>query len=173
MKKTILITIGLIICSFIFFINFSSEYSINNNPSEIKEEIEKRLKADIDIKVIRVTNNKLHFVFDMNGSLGTGELRRGWTNKYKFESVGYGTNKLRERIIETNHGQYLKLAGINNDNIGKIKAYIDNEIYDIDIPMGEYFLVLEPIKETKLEFPTAKIIINREGEELYRINLPE
>ena len=93
--------------------------------------------------------------------------------RLKFESVGHETNLIRERIIKTNKGQYLKLAGRNIENIGKVKAYIDDEIYEIDVPDGEYFLVLEPVKETELEFTKAKIIFDRKGNEIYRINLPE
>lgn len=173
MKKTLFIIVGLIIVGSIFYLDFSSKYSIDNNIFEIEEEIEKRLEADIEIKKSQLTNNKFHFVFDMNGVLGSGELRRGWNNKYKFESVGHGTNSISERIIKTNKGQYLKLAGRNIENIGKVKAYIDDEIYEIDVPDGEYFLVLEPVKETELEFTEAKIIFDRKGNEIYRINLPE
>ncbi|MNP43724.1 hypothetical protein D3C76_1375600 [compost metagenome] len=173
MKKTRFIIIGLSIAGSLFYYDYSSKYSIDNNIPEIEEEIEKRLESEIEIKKTLLTNNKLHFVFDMSGVMGSGEFRKGWNNKYKFEFVGHGTNSIRERIIETNKGQYLKIAGRNTENIGEIKAYIDDEIYDIEIPDGEYFLVLEPVKKTEIEFTNAKIIFDREGNEIYRLNLPE
>lgn len=62
MKKTLFIIVGLIIVGSIFYLDFSSKYSIDNNIFEIEEEIENRLEADIEIKKSQLTNNKFHFV---------------------------------------------------------------------------------------------------------------
>ncbi|PZM66274.1 hypothetical protein DOE73_07410 [Paenibacillus dendritiformis] len=56
-----------------------------------------------------------------------GELFKGLNGKYKFHFLGQGTNQIRERVIETNKGQYLKLSGRNDRNIGKIIAFIDEK----------------------------------------------
>ncbi|WGU95831.1 hypothetical protein QJQ58_06065 [Paenibacillus dendritiformis] len=76
-----------------------------------------------------ITDNKLHFLFTAGDAVGDGELFKGLNGKYKFHFLGQGTNQIRDRVIETNKGQYLKLSGRNDRNIGKI---IINSRRDLD-----------------------------------------
>lgn len=166
---------GLVVCIGIgiyYFSNYSNKYFINNSNKDIEEAIEERIKTDISIRASTVTDDKLHFIFTIGETVGSGELSRGWNNKYKLEFFGHGTNWIRERIVKTKSGQYLKLAGRNDENIGSIKAFIDEEEYYIKIPEDKYYIVMTPVKETDREFTSAMIVYDREGKEIERINIP-
>ncbi len=169
----------LLICLFCFmgigilyFFKYQNEYNINNSNNEIKVALEKKLGTDVTVRASRVTDNKLHFVYTFDDSVGSGELLRGWNQKYKFEFYGYGTNWIRERIIETKNGQYLMLAGRNDKNIGLIQAYIQDDEYDVLIPDEDFYLVMTKLKNTKQEFTSGMIIYDRNRNEIERINLP-
>lgn len=152
--------------------NYLNKYSINDNAADIEKDIESRSGMDIVIRDRVVTDNKLHFVFTAGQTVGSGELTRGWNRKYKFEFFGHGTNGIRQRIVETDKGQYLMLAGRNDEYIGSIRAFIEGEAYDVTIPDEPYYLVMTPVKRTQLEFTSGMIVYDREGRELRRMNLP-
>lgn len=177
MKKSFISVAALaaVILGIVFVVdtsNYLSKYSIRDYAADIEKDIENRLGMDIVIRDRVVTDNKLHFVFTVGQTVGSGELTRGWNRKYKFEYFGHGTNGIRERIVETDKGQYLMLAGRNDENIGSIRAFIEGETYDAAIPDGPYYLVMTPVKRTRLEFTSGMIVYDREGRELRRMNLP-
>ncbi len=176
MRKTLYGVGGFIIilCMVYFYIdNYDKIYSIRALHNDIEQALEETSDLDVVIKEHAITDNKLHFVFTTTGgTVGSGELVRGWNNKYKVVFFGYGTNGIRERIVETDKGQYLKLAGKNSNNIGRIRAFIEDEVYDITIPDNEYYIVMTSVRATDREFTTAKIIYDRFGNEMDRINLP-
>jgi hypothetical protein len=176
MKKTLYIFIGALIFLGIVLVYTSiylEKYSINATEADIEKAIEERFDMDIVVRAYVATNDKLHFVFTIGDrNVGSGELVRGWNKKYKVEFYGHGTNWIRQRIVETNEGQYLKPAGRNNKNIGSIKAFVGDEVYDVAIPDGDYYIVMTPVRDTELEFTSGMIVYDREGKELERINLP-
>lgn len=165
----LMLTIGYVVTN-----KYIEQYSISPTKSDIERFIEDRSNMEVVVRDFVITNNKLHFIFTIgeSGNVGSGELKRGLNNKYKFEFYGHGTNVIRQRIIETNKGQYLKLAGRNQQDIGHIQAYIEDEVYEVEIPNGEYYLIMTPVHKTKQEFVTGMIVYNRSGEEIYRISVP-
>jgi len=46
-------------------------------------------------------------------------------------------------------------------------------VYDVSIPVGDYYIVMTPVKQTKKEFTSGMIVYDRAGEEIDRINLPK
>ena len=150
---------------------FTDRYSIDGSPAEIEAAIERSYGKQIDVRNRVVTGNKLHFIFTDGQTVGSGELTRGWNRKYKLEYFGYGTNQIRERIVETNNGQYLMLAGRNDSDIGSIRAFIEGDEYEAAIPEDPYYIVMTPVQRTKLAFTSAMIVYDRTGKEIQRINL--
>lgn len=151
---------------------YGHKYSISDSAADIEQAIASRSGMEIEIRERVVTDDKLHFVFTVGQTVGSGELKRGWNRRYKLEYYGHGTNGIRERIVETSGGQYLMLAGRNDERIGRIHAIIDDAAYDVAIPDAPYYLVMTPVRSTNREFTTAMLVYDREGRELRRINLP-
>lgn len=177
MRKTLYFVGGFIILVAILYFyidNYYKSYSISEKYKDIEMALEESSDLDVEIKEHVITDNKLHFVFTTSaGTVGSGELVRGWNNKYKVVFFGYGTNWIRERIVETDQGQYLKLAGKNTNNtIGRIRAFIDDGVYDIAIPDEEYYIVMTSVQATVREFTSGMIIYDPLGNETERINLP-
>lgn len=172
MKKPVqTIVIGLLVCFGIISLyvnNYNKEYFINDSNRDIETVLEERMGTDITVRTSTVTDDKIHFIFTIGETVGSGELSQGWNNKYKLEYFGHGTNWIRERIVETKSGQFLKLAGRNDENIGSIRAFIDHEVYNVNIPDKEYYVVMIPVKETEREFTSAMIVYDREGKEIER-----
>ncbi|MCQ6562999.1 hypothetical protein [Paenibacillus mendelii] len=172
-RRGIMVVVFLLLVTFFVYRNYSQKYAIEGTLAGIDSAVGESLKAEIKTHEIQVVDNKLFFVFTMGSTVGSGELKRGLNNKYAFESAGYGTNDIRERIVETSEGQYLFTAGRNDQNIGKIKAYIEDGQYELNIPQGEYYVALVPVQATDLNFVSGLIVIDREGNEIYRRNVPE
>jgi hypothetical protein len=152
MKKLIIGIAIVAIIAIVSVVQYYQSYHIQDSPEAIEKEIEHRLRADIEIRSIQTMNNKLVFAFTMGTTLGSGELIKGFNGRYKYYYAGYGTNEIRERIIETQNGQFLMLTGRNNLSIKHITAFIEDESYDVIIPEGEYYLTLTPVKETLIEY---------------------
>lgn len=113
----------------LYYFYLNHEYSISEDPADIERAIATRLPSGGHIRMSEITDNKLHFLFTAGDAVGDGELFKGLNGKYKFHFLGQGTNQIRDRVIETNKGQYLKLSGRNDRNIGKI---IINSRRDLD-----------------------------------------
>jgi len=175
MRKKTIIVVVLFLILFVALIWYRQEvrrYVIENHAEAVEFAIEDVLNSDIDIHKMTELDNKIFFLFAFqNGTIGSGELSRGLNGKYKLEYVGHGTGWIRERVVETNKGTYLMLAGRNMKGIGVIEAWIEDEKYSIEIPEGEYYLVLTPVRETSLEFTSGMIFYDRNGNEIERIKL--
>jgi len=177
MKKTTFGMTGLIAVILGIFLvveisHYLNKYSNSGSAADIEREIERRSGMEIEIRDLMVTDDKLHFVFTAGQMVGSGEFERGWNRKFKFESFGHGTNGMRQRIVETDKGQYLMLAGRNDEHIGRIRAFVDDEAYDVDIPDAPYYLVMTPVQGTDRKFATGMLVYDREGTELARISVP-
>lgn len=87
--------------------------------------------------------------------------------------IFWGKERIRSEsgYIETNKGQYLKLSGRNDRNIGKIIAFIDEKKVEVNIPEEDYYLVLTPIESTEKAFATGMIVLDRNSREIERIHV--
>lgn len=148
MKKVTfpLFEVLIILCLGLFF--YSGTYTIRNDRKQISENIllfinrGTAVANNIDMKQELDIDNKKIVLFIINNNLGRAELGKGFNNKYKVESVGYGSGFLKHEIIKTNKGKHLILRGKNyNTKIAYVKVLLDNEEYKISIPQQEYFIV--------------------------------
>lgn len=171
-KKLILSVTVLVSIVLVYAVQYYNSYNIKNSLGTVERETEYRLNSDIEMQIMKVVDNKLVFTFTVGDQLGSGELIKGFNNRYKYNYAGHGTNEIRERIIETKNGQFLMLTGRNSQSIKHIRAHIEDEAYDVIIPEGEFYLTVTPIKETKLEFTSGMILYNKENQEIDRIKLP-
>lgn len=172
MKKLLIAVAVLVFITLIFVIQDFKTYNIKDSLEAVEREIEHRLSTDIHIRNMSTVGNKRLFTYTMGDTFGSGELIRGYNNRYKFNYVGHGTSKIRERIIKTGKGQFLMLAGRNRLNIQHIIAHIEDEVYDVNIPEGEYYLVLTPVQPTKMKFTSGMILYNKENQVIERMKLP-
>lgn len=166
MRKLLSIFLGVVIVFCIGFILYSRTYTIANNKKQLKSSIIQFINRpivvfnNIDIKEELNLDNKKYVLFIINNCLGDAELTKGFNNKYKIESTGYGSGFFRDEIKQTNKGKYLILKGKNyNKKIAYAKVLLDNKEYKIIIPQQEYFMVYcaVPIK-TQRVFPDANDI---------------
>jgi len=171
MKKTVFGLIAVLLIGYLAYSDYTSKYYIEGTTAGIDTAVGAMLGAEINTQEITIVDNKLYFVFTMGSFVGSGELKRGFNQKYSFKFAGHGTNDIRERIVETNKGQYLLTSGQNEQNIGKIKGFIDGDQYEVNIPEGEYYLVLTPVKRTDENFVTGMIVYDRHHKEIYRRNV--
>lgn len=169
MKKIIAgVVIGCVIL-LLYAYQYVHTYDIPNEREAIESEVEARLGMDIELRDLKTVHDKLVFTFTTGSTLGSGELVKGRNNKYRYLYAGYGTNGVRERVIETNNGQFLMLTGRNSMSIQKISASIDEDLYDVEIPEGEYYLTLTPVKETGREFTSGMVLYDRDKNEIIEI----
>ena len=138
----------LIVILSIGFVYYSKVYKIKNDIEVVKNGLIKLMNRstviikDIDVKEELNIDNKKYVFFIINNKLGDAELTKGINNKYKINTVGYGSGSLRDEISKTNKGKYLILKGKNVDNkIAYIKLLLDDNEYKINIPEKEYYMV--------------------------------
>lgn len=148
MRKLLKVLLLLIVILSIGFVYYSKVYKIKNDIEVVKNSLMKFVNRptiitkDIDIKEELNIDNKKYVFFLINNKLGDAELTKGINNKYKINTVGYGSGSLRHEITKTNKGKYLILKGKNLDNkIAYIKAVLDDKEYRISIPKKEYYMV--------------------------------
>lgn len=152
----------------------TKRYVIEADEASIVSAIARVIEAELTMHTMMEQDDHLLFVFTSeNGAVGTGQLSRGMNGKYKFVNAGYGSNVIRERIIRTNRGHYLMFAGKNVLNIRRIEADVDEQQYGMEIPDGEYFLVLTPIHKTTSDLASAWTAYDRDGKEIERTNRSE
>lgn len=148
MKKFLKVLLFLIVILSIGFVYYSKVYKIKNDIEVVKNGLIKLMNRstviikDIDVKEELNIDNKKYVFFIINNKLGDAELTKGINNKYKINTVGYGSGSLRDEISKTNKGKYLILKGKNVDNkIAYIKLLLGDNEYKINIPEKEYYMV--------------------------------
>lgn len=148
MRKLWLALLGVIIVTCIGFTLYSNTYKITNSKTQLMCNILQFINRptvvanNIDIKQELNLDNKKYVLFIINNNLGDAELTKGFNNKYKIESTGYGSNFFTGEIKKNNKGKYLILEGENpNNKIAYCKVLLDNKEYKILIPQQEYFMV--------------------------------
>lgn len=160
MRELRLTLVGGIIVICIGVALYSKAYAITNNKTQLMDNILRFINRptvvanNIDIKQELNIDNKKYVLFIINKNLGEAELTKGFNNKYKIETAGYGSGFYRDEINKTNRGKYLIISGKNYENkISYIKILLDGKEYKISIPKQEYFIVncAVPIK-TQQEF---------------------
>ncbi len=142
------------------------QYKIKDGEQHVEKSIQKILNKSqehnntITLKKMVDIDNKRFVLFTIDSKIGYGELKKGINNRFKFLHAGYGTNVFQNRVFETNKSQYIVIMGKNYDmKINIIKATIEGESYQIDIPHQEYFIAyIEISKKVKEVFPSIKII---------------
>ena len=165
MKKLLFALLGLIIILCLGSILYSKAYTITNDKKQLSENIVQFtnrntvVSNNIDIKQELNLDNKKYVLFIINNNLGDAELTKGFNNKYKIESTGYGAF-FKDEIYKTNKGKYLILKGKNPDKkIAYSKVILDNKEYKIIIPQQEYFMVYCEVPiETQRIFPDSNNI---------------
>lgn len=144
MKKKLinLILIGIILIILVVAISYSSSYNISNDVSSTENNIKTLINKDIEIKRELNLYNKKYLLLKIDNYLGEAVLKKGVNDKFKIESVTYGTNFFRHNIYKTNNGKYIVLKGINPKmEIHYIRVVLDSKEYIIDIPQdNEYFI---------------------------------
>jgi len=148
MRKLWLALVGVVIVISIGFVLYSKTYIITNSKTQLVDNIllfinrTSVVANNIDIKQELDIDNKEYVLYIINDKLGDAELTKGFNNKYKIETIGYGSAFFREEIKKTNKSKYIVLEGKNpNNNIAYSKVMLDNVEYKIDIPQQEYFMV--------------------------------
>lgn len=169
MKKVTLLWIGLLLAAglVIYLITYLNTYSMSAIPEEIAEVLEHKTQASVTVKQTSVADDKVCFVFTLSQSVGTGSLTRGWNGKYKLDYFGYGTNEVRDRVVHTNKGSYLMLAGRNQRQIASIKAVLDGAEYEVKLPEEEFYLLLTPVGKTDRSFAEQLTLTDRSGDILH------
>jgi hypothetical protein len=169
MKKPTLVWLGLVlgVGLILYGITYWNSYALDDNVPDIEQVLEDRSGTEVTVKGLSATDDKAFFIFTMSGQIGSGELSRGWNGKYKLEYYGYGTDRVRSRVVETGKGFYLMLAGRNEGKIGSIRAAIDHEEYEVELPSDEYYLVLTPVKKTDKRFAESIAVYQRDGTKIY------
>lgn len=160
MRKLLFVLLSGLIVACIGFVLYSAKYTVINDKKQLEDNIIRFINRpsvvanNIDIKQELNLDNKKYVLFVINNSLGEAELTKGFNNKYKIETTGYGSGFYRDEINKTNRGKYLIISGKNYENkIAYIKILLDDKEYKISIPKQEYFIVncAVPI-ETQQEF---------------------
>jgi len=157
----------------------TSGYEIESDEKSIDQAIESLInqtnkeKQQIDIRTSKDIANKKVVLFSIGEKLGDSEFTEGRNGKYKIESAGHGTNWVLERVIHTNEGTYYRVAG-KKDNIGRIKAFISENVCDIQIPEQEYYIEFCELNEEVVQaFSDGMVIYDIEGKEITRVNISE
>ncbi|MBZ9637702.1 hypothetical protein [Clostridium sp. FP1] len=164
MNKKIFALLSFIIIICIAFISYSRVYTIMDNEIQLKDNIIQFLNRPtvivnkIDIKQELNLDNKKYILFIFNNTCGEAELTKGLTNKYKIESIRYGSSStyFNDEIYKTNKGKYLIMTGENPDmKIIYARVTLDNKEYKISIPHQEYFISYCAIPiDTQLVYPS-------------------
>lgn len=68
----------------LYYFYLNHEYSISDDPADIERAIATRLTSDGHIRMVQITDNKLHFLFTEGDTVGDGELIKGFNGKYKI-----------------------------------------------------------------------------------------
>lgn len=87
----------------------------------------------------------------MKDNIGAAFLIKGVNDKFKVESVGYGTSLNRTYIHKIKNEKYLIIFYRNkNLNVKEIKAIVENEEFNFQIENEIYGILYTPV-ETKLD----------------------
>ena len=159
-----LITIAIIAA--IILVSYSKKYTITDNKEQLEDNIKQFINRpdivtdNIEIKQELNLDNKKYVLFMINNSLGMAEVTKGFNNKYKIDFTEYGGGYFRDRVIDTNKGKYLTLAGKNyNMKIAYSKVLFEGKEYKISIPQQEYFISYSAVPiETISTFPATQDI---------------
>lgn len=172
-KRILLVTCFalLAILGWIWF-NQTNGYEIETNEKFLEEAIENLTNQEqVKIRTIKDIGNTKFVLFTIDGESGSSEFTKGRNGKYKIESAGHGTNWIRGRVIHTNEGTYYRVAG-KRDNIGRIKAFVSDEVCDIQIPVQEYYIEFCRVDEKiKQPFADGMVIYDIQGTEISRVNI--
>lgn len=142
-------------------------YTVANNEQAIGTAITKMIHRPVEIRLTRDIDNKRIILFTNGSQIGEAEFTRGPNRKLKLKSAGYGTNEVRDRILTTNKGQYVKILGRNTANISSIHATVESKTYKLTVPQGIYFIVDERLtKKTKTSFPSEWVGYDAQGQEI-------
>lgn len=160
MKRLFLISFCILITTAIvaaiILISYSEKYAISDNEVQLADDIKQiinrpdKITDNIEIKQELNLDNKKYVLFMINNILGRAELTKGFNNKYKIDSAGYGGGSYYcAEVFKTNKGKYLMMTGKNyNMEIAYSKVLLEGNEYKINIPQQEYFIVYSavPIK---------------------------
>src|SRR5690554_2509201 len=151
-KRILLISCISVLAIICLFFYQTSGYEIESDEKSIDQAIEYLInqtteeKQQIEIKITQDIANKKIVLFSTGENLGVSEFSEGRNGKYKIESAGHGTNWVQERVFHTTEGTYYRVAG-KKDNIGRIQAFISEEVCDIQIPEQEFYIQFCEINE--------------------------
>ncbi|SFB04572.1 hypothetical protein SAMN05216312_103177 [Cohnella sp. OV330] len=157
----------------------SVTYSINNSNKAIDVAIESFLNKGrineepktIDIRLTKDIANKRIVLFTLDDQTGVAELSRGKNGKYKIGNVGYGTNWIRHRVIQTNNGVYYRAAG-KREGIGRIRVYLGEETFDMPVGDSEYYITyFKLLEKPKASIANRMVVFGTDGSELARFGI--
>jgi hypothetical protein len=148
------------------FISYFNKYSIADNKAQLTDSILQSINRPdavtdkIEIKQELNLDNKKYILFPLKDELGYAELTQGISKKYRFETVGHGSNFFRDVIKQTNKGKYLVFLGKNPESkIHYIKVILDGTEYKIDVPNQEYYIVYHQVPmKTQRTYPDIENI---------------
>jgi hypothetical protein len=180
LKANSKIKILLIICTILLLIFISNnyikphyKYTVNNNEKALSEHLIKKLNKPVNILKVQEIENKLIVLFSVGSDIGESELTKGPNNKYLFDTAINSPNRIIYSIVDTNEGQFLSVAGMNDANISKIEFIIDEKFtINVSIPEEEYFITSTRLPQsTTSKFPTSSKWYDKNNKEISKINI--
>ncbi|WP_197479944.1 type 2 periplasmic-binding domain-containing protein [Paenibacillus swuensis] len=146
------------------------EYNIPNNRVDIQFGIEEFVGSPVSIHGIKdIVDKKLVlYVVNKTGQVGDAELSQGPFGKLKFERKGLGSMNIRSRVMETEEGQYLWIAGRNLVGIARAEAsFYDADSLSLAVPTGNMFMVSAKLaSRTQNSFAGEIKYFDRRGREI-------
>ena len=109
-------------------------------------------------------------LIEIDGELGYAILKKSIAGRYKIEQLGYGNHDYRGGIVEQDGRNYLLYGGRNpRTRIAEIQVEVDDVIYSLAVPKGDYFFVCTEIKYTRKEeyrWEPEALVFDAEGKDI-------
>jgi hypothetical protein len=125
-----------------------AKYTVKDTEQDVKLSIEKLLSTSsnnaskIVLKKTMDIDNRKFAAFIYNNFLGDAEFTKGPNNKYRLQRLGHGNDSFRMEVQQTNKNKYFVIVGKNpNMRIDRIEVTLEGNIYNIQVPKEEYFIV--------------------------------
>ncbi len=177
-RKGIYVSILILVVGCVYLFNYFRQYNIENERTAIESVLKEWVYDDSEFNGLRTADlvqidntNSYMLLFQLeNGNVGYAHLMKGWNDKFKMNSSGYGTNITSYKTIKTNHGKYAisygKNPGLKIDHI-KVDLYYEDFSFTADVSSEDLYLKYVQLpKNLKKTFPAELTYYDQDAREI-------